>query len=340
MKVFYIPLFAILLLMTFKPEEIGAQSWKRYAKENCKYKCYLQKREYLGLDERKVPIFKETITDTLLLDTDFYKNFNETEADKFSSVTLHVYDTLTQKIGIKNKSIELYLVDLAYISYGDEKQTATDYPAYKLIKYDNKYAITAELSSKDFTVFNLLSKSLDKIKLDTREKVLQYVDFMLRFYYMPTLEYYRVNKPEDIWIYPQFINYVYVYPGHNYVPDGVKRFNREMMVEHVPLEGDYKYKDMKKFKAYRKYIDTLKTLIKPAEVVIKNNEISVTTYMGSYRLNEDIELWKIRLKTDGTIIDYDRQTVLKNAGFDYYYWFWGEEPTEEPIFPMINWRAK
>lgn len=323
MKMLYIPVFTVLLLLLVKPEDLKAQSVEKYIKENCKYKCYLQKSELLDRNEEDDYDFRHTITDTLLLDTDYYKNYDSSEADKFTSVTLTVWDTLTQTIGIKNKALELYIVDLAYISYGTEKQTITDGPtAHKLLKVNNKYALTTDLTSKDYTVFNLVNSSMDKIALDSKDKVLQYVDFILRFYYMPKLCFYRVNKPEDIWIYPQYIRYVYVYPGDNYVPDGLKRFNREMMVEHLPLERNFKYKELKKFEAYRKYIDTLNTLIKPAEVEIKGDEILVTTFIASFRMNEDVELWKIRLKKDGTLIDLTRKTALKNAGFDYDFWFW------------------
>ncbi|MDP4197156.1 MAG: hypothetical protein Q8940_19055 [Bacteroidota bacterium] len=333
MKMLYILVFTIILLLTVNHEEVSAQSWTRYAKENCKYKCYLQKREYL-LNEDSI---KTTITDTLLLNAGIFKILDSSEVDKFSSVTLNVYDTLSQKIGIKNKSIELYLAAFAYKTYGTKKQNVTHQLSSRvLIKVNNEYALTTDITSKDYTVFNLLNKSLGKIELDTREKVLQYVDFMVRFYYMPELAFYRINKPEDIWNYPQYRKVVYVYPWNNYITEVFKRFNKKMMVEHAPLEGEYDYTDMKNFKTYGKYIDKLMVLIKPAEVYFTDDEISVATFMAPFQLIEDVELWKIRLKKDGTLIELNRQPVLGNAGDNFIDWFSGEKSKPDLIFPPID----
>lgn len=41
-----------------------------------------------------------------------------------------------------------------------------------------------------------------------------------------------------------------------------------------------------------------------------------------------------QLKQDSKSYYVDRQAALKNAGFDYYFWFCGEESKEKQIFQM------
>lgn len=318
--------------MTVNHEKLRAQSLEQYVKENCKYKCYLQKSEYLSKDS-----IKSTITDTLLLNTDFIKILDSSEVAKFSSVTFTVYDTLSKKIGIKNKSMELYLASYAYNTYGTKRERISHYISSDvLIKVDNKYALTTEIKSKDYYIFNLINKSLDEIELDSREKVLQYVDFLIRFYYMPELAFYRINKPGDIWNYPQFRTDVDIYPWKNNTNEVFNRFNKKMMVEHAPLEGEYNYADMKNFKTYERYIDILKVLIKPAEVYITDDEILVATFMAPFQLMEDLELWGIRLKKDGTLIELNRWPLLGNTGYNHIDWFSGAKSKPDLIFLPID----
>lgn len=186
-----------------------------------------------------------------------------------------------------------------------------------MLKIDDKYGLFFSLFRNDFLAYNLLLKVVKKISLDSDEKILEYVDYLLRLASFPSLGYYRVNRAEDIWVYPQYIfNKYEKYLGDKYAKESVKMFNPDLLLEKIKTDDSTVDKKLNTFKNFNLYLDSLRTFIKPAVIIRKKDLIVVRTYFAA-RGNQDISLCEFVLKKDGRIKKTTKSIIARNMGYDF-----------------------
>ncbi|MDP4197263.1 MAG: hypothetical protein Q8940_19595 [Bacteroidota bacterium] len=194
---------------------------------------------------------------------------------------------------------------------------AEDGSRLPMLKVKDKYGLFFGLLDSNYLAYNLLLKGMKRINLDSNEKILEYVDFLLRFTAFYGLNYYRINKTEDIWTYPQFIfdNY-YQYSFYKYTQEAWKVFNPNLLVENLKMSDIDIDKKLKTYKNYNLYSDTLRTIIKPVEVITKKNKIIVKTFMAAY-WNMNISFWEFTFENNGRIINISKTIKASQMGNDF-----------------------
>ncbi|HEX2964024.1 MAG TPA: hypothetical protein VHO43_19655 [Ignavibacteriales bacterium] len=301
-----------------------------FGKKECKYKCFLMKREWLGYPGRNgIEANREIITDSLNIDNNWFIRTNSHNEAEFKSITFEILDTLSSKMDMKYPGLKIYLVAMDNIAETHDTIIVDDLPAAVIMKIDNKYAIS-------FNIENIVARLgfmpalINGINLNSKEKVLQYIDFLTRLegwgHSFGPIARHRINKPEDIWVYPQVIQHKYSWPGKGYRTEGIKPFNKEMMVEEVDKRMDSTLVKPERFYSYKNTIDALGNKISPAVVDIKKDKITVSTFISTTS-GGNIEYWNIELKKDGTVFKLYRKTILKDAGYDS----WDQIPPQDNI---------
>lgn len=303
MRLSYLILPLVIFTVNIFPQnkkEITAEI-KRYLKQSCKYEC--------GVYELRNP----KIIDTILVDS--YNLFEYSYSSPRYRIecidTLNKYLTLYAKGKKTDNSLVLYYVTNPEVD---------DAPYFPMLIVDNTYGVLFSLwNEKKYAAFNLVLELLPELKLKTDIEVREYIDFILRLYLTDDIGPYRINKPEDIWLYPRYHNYKYrdIFKGLSateYWPLAFEVFNKDMLVERVGYDEENMAK-LKTFKNYKSSIDTLRKLIKPIKIAFRSGTIQAETFIA-HKYTGDIEFWRIKLNNRGNILDVQRKTILKNAGFD------------------------
>lgn len=211
---------------------------------------------------------------------------------------------------VKFRSSDMKLLWITEALVEDGSQAA-------MLKVNGRYGLFFDLSDDDYLPYNLLLTGLSAIKLDSKEKVLEYIDFILRLSDFENLGFYRINKAEDIWTYPQYVFNKYYKPSfQSYLSEALKVFNPGLLVERIEADEKYIDKPLNNFSNYRLYSDTLRGIISPSQVAFSGNIIEVKTFMAS-RWNTNISQWEFLIETDGSILKVAKKNTISKKGFDY-----------------------
>lgn len=304
MRLYYLILLLMIISDNFFPQnknEINAEI-EKYLQESCKYECGLY-----GIRD-------STLKDTILVDQ--YFSFGYSNYPKYR---IECIDTLNKYLTLngKNKTIDSSLI-LYYVTY----HGVDDAPYFPMLLVNNTYGVLFSfMNEKKHAAFNLVLNLLPEFELKTEIEVREYIDFILRLYFVDDIGPYRINKPDDVWLYPQYHYRKYqdfdkgLGITHDYWPYALRVFNKEMLVENVAYNDKNITKDIKNFKNYKKSIDTLQKIIKPINIVFDGEVIQAETFIA-HKYTGDIEFWQIKMNNRGYLLDVQRKAILKKVGFD------------------------
>lgn len=320
-NIFNMKIFSTLILITIfsatafsQSKDILRERIEKTLKENYIYEC--------GLYSAPEEILIDTILvdkEEFLIDYESYPKYRILNCG-----TLSNYLTLYGKGNpIVNDSLLLLYVNFPLIN---------DFPYWSMLYYNKKYGLFFSFSKrKRYEAFNLILELLPEFRLKSKTEVCEYIDFIFRLYGVDNISLYRINKPDDIWTYPQHIYNKYLNSEKGgdiefYLRSAYVVFNKAMLPENMPDKSEDVDKDIKTFKNYNKSIDTLRRNIKPIKIIFSGDIIRVTTYV-SQKYSGNIELWKIEMTRRGEILDVERKVILEKGGFDTdEYYTGGLEP--------------
>lgn len=274
----------LLLVNTYYPQKIDID---RELKKVCVYPC-----EFLHLEG-----------DTILVNSK--ERFFSKDPKVLKLEELNNLDKI-----VKEQSYNRQLLWVYEYPVQDGTQAA-------MLKINDKYGLLFDLFGNDFLAYNLLLKGIKKVNLDSDEKILEYVDFLLHLSSFPYVGCYRVNKPEDIWVYPQYIfNRYDKNSEEKYAYESVKMFNPDLLIEKVKIDDSTVDKKLNTFKNFILYSDTLRSIIKPVGIIRKKNLIIVRTYVAA-RGNQDISFCEFTLEKNGRIRSIAKRIRVRDMGYDF-----------------------
>ena len=246
-----------------------------------------------------------------------YLVFDQDSTKKY--INFEEYEFIDQR-----KIKPVYLITKTYNSYLpefnfpislvqlDRSNSLDTAPMLVLIFHDSCGLYFTLTKHNNTDAFNTLVQALPAISLQTEQEVLTYLDWYLRLSSNLFLGWYRVNKPSDIWTYPQFYEYVV----RTAFKDDTVLLSKDvdlLMVENIDNAQKAIQYHPNEFQNFVEYKEYLRNTIVPIQISQNGNVWNINSFVSN-GYNGDLERFFFTFTKNGKIVRLLREKMADSVG--------------------------